>query len=352
MKMKAAFLVGKEHCQIKGIERPKCGYGEVLVRVKACAVCGTDLRIFHDERGIDVPTTGHEISGVIEEMGDDVKELSAGDRVIIETIVGCGECGACGRGEENRCRRGYKAIGFQYNGGYAQFLLTPREAVKQGCVIKIPDNISFDEATIVEPFSCVVNGWSPFKKRKPGFITAVIGAGIIGMLHVEYAKQLGSRVILINRTSPRLILAQRIGLLADEFIDGSKYDPIKRVKELTDGLGADVIICAASSKDVQKWALEMAAVDADISYFAGLPEDDPYTMLDTNLIHYNELHVHGANSSNKKQYLQALNLIASGKINVKKFITHKFPLEKIAEAINSLEDRSSNAIKVIIDPWT
>jgi len=180
----------------------------------------------------------------------------------------------------------------------------------------------------------------------------VIGAGIIGMLHVEYAKQLGSRVILINRTSPRLILAQRIGLPADEFIDGSKYDPIKRVKELTDGLGADVIICAASSKDVQKWALEMAAVDADISYFAGLPEDDPYTMLDTNLIHYNELHVHGANSSNKKQYLQALNLIASGKINVKKFITHKFPLEKIAEAINSLEDRSSNAIKVIIDPWT
>jgi len=182
-------------------------------------------------------------------------------------------------------------------------------------------------------------------------MTAVMGAGIIGMLHAEYAKHLGSRVILINRTTPRLILAQKIGLPADEFVDGSKYDPIKRVKELTDGLGTDVVICTASSKDVQRGALEMAAVDADISYFAGLPEDDPYTTLDTNLIHYNELHVHGANASNKKQYLQALNLIASGKINVKKFITHKFPLEKIAEAINSLEDRSSNAIKVIIDPW-
>jgi len=99
------------------------------------------------------------------------------------------------------------------------------------------------------------------KKREPGFTTAVMGAGIIGMLHVEYAKQLGSRVILINRAAPRLILAQMIGLPADEFVDGSKYDPIKRVKEFTDGLGADVVICAASSKDVQKGALEMAAVD-------------------------------------------------------------------------------------------
>lgn len=351
MKMKVASLVGKEHFEIKEVERPKCGYGEVLIRVKACAVCGTDLRIFHGERRIDVSITGHEISGVIEEMGDGVKELSVGDRVIIETVVGCGECDACRREEENRCRRGYKAIGFHYNGGFAQFVLTPGEAVKQGCVIKIPDNISFEEATIVEPFSCVLNGWSSFKKRKPGFTTAVIGAGIIGMLHVEYAKQLGSRVILVNRTSPRLILAQRIGLPADEFVDGSKYNPIKRVKELTDGLGADVVICAASSKDVQKWALEMAAVDADISYFAGLPEVNPYATLDTNLIHYNELHVHGANASSKKQYLQALSLIASGKINVKKFITHKFPLEKVAEAINFLEDRGSNAIKVIIDPW-
>ena len=351
MKMKAAILAGKEHFEIKEVERPRCDHGEVLVKVKACAVCGTDLKIFHSERKIDVLTTGHEISGVIEETSDGIKELSVGDRVIIKTVVGCGECDACRRGEENRCRHGYKAIGFHYNGGYAQFLLIPREAVKQGCIIKIPDNVSFEEATIVEPFSCVINGWSSFKKREPGFTTAVIGAGIIGMLHVEYAKHLGSRVILINRTAPRLILAQKIGLPVDEFVDGSRFDPIKRVRELTDGLGADVVICAAPSKDVQKGALEMAAVDADVSYFAGLPEKDPYTMLNTNLIHYNELHVHGANASSKKQYLQALSLIASGKINVKKFITHKFPLEKIAEAMNFLEHRGSNAIKIIIDPW-
>jgi len=349
--MKAALLTGRGGFVVKEVERPECGPGEVLIRVKACGVCGTDLRIFRGEKRVDVPITGHEVSGVIEDVGEGVKDLSIGDRVIIETVIGCGECDACRRGEENRCRRGFKAIGYQYNGGYAQFLLMPREAVRQGCVIKIPDNVSFDEGTIVEPFSCVINGWSPFKEREPGFTTVVIGAGIIGMLHVEYAKLKGSRVILVNRTAPRLELAKKIGLPADEFVDKSECDPVERVMELTDGLGADVVICAASSKDVQVEALKMAAVDADVSFFAGLPKSDPNVLLNTNLIHYKELHVHGANSSNRRQYLRALDLIASGRVNVRKFITHRFPLERINEAFDYLQDRSKNALKIIIDPW-
>jgi len=351
MKMKAAVLVGKERFEVRDVEKPKCGCGEVLVRVEACAVCGTDLRIFRGQKRVDVPITGHEISGVIAEIGEEVQGLSIGDRVVVETVVGCGECDACKKGEENLCRRKFKAIGYQYNGGFAQFLLVPRNAVKQGCVIKIPDNLSFEEASVVEPFSCVISGWNPFKKRAPGFTTVVIGAGIIGMLHVEYAKQKGAKVILVNRSAPRLILAQKIGLPADEFVDASKCNPVERVRELTGGLGADVVICAASSKEVQKEALEMAAVDADVSYFAGIPKDDPFVAVNTNLIHYNELHVHGANSSNRRHYLEAVDLIASGKVDVKKFITHKFPLEKIEEAIRTLEDRSLNAIKIIIDPW-
>jgi len=351
MKMKAAVLAEAGRFRVREVEKPKCSHGEVLIKVKACAVCGTDLRIFRGQKGIDVLITGHEISGVVEEIGRGVQGLSIGDRVIVETVVGCGECEACKRGEENRCRRKYKAIGYQYNGGFAQYLLVPKNAVKQGCIIKIPNHLSFEEATIIEPFSCVINGWDPFKQRSPGFITVVIGAGIIGLLHVEYAKQKGAKVILVNRTAPRLILAQKIGLPADAFVDAGTCNPTTRVRELTDGLGADVVICAASDKDVQKEALEMAAVDADVSFFAGIPKDDPYVPLDTNLIHYNELHVHGANASNRRQYLEAVDLIASGKVNVGKLITHKFPLEKIEEAIRTLEDRNLNAIKVIVDPW-
>ena len=349
--MKAAILVGKERFEVREVDRPGCGSGEVLVRVKACAVCGTDSRIFRGQKRVDVPITGHEISGVVEETGKGVEDLSPGDKVVIETVVGCGECDACMMGEENRCRRKYKAIGYQYNGGFAQFLLMPENAVRQGCVIKIPDHLPFEEASIVEPFSCVINGWSPFKDRKTGFTAVVIGAGIIGMLHTEYAKQKGAKAILVNRSAPRLILAQKIGLRADEFVDASKYDPVQRVEELTRGLGADVVICAASSKDTQKQAIEMAAVDADISLFAGIPKDDPYVAIDTNQIHYNELHVHGANASHRRQYLEALDLIASGKVDVKKFITHKFPLGKIEEALRTLEDRRRDAIKVLIDPW-
>ena len=349
--MKAAILAGKEHFEIRKVEVPECEYGEVLVKVKACAVCGTDLRIFRGQKRVDVPITGHEISGVIEEVGEGVEGLSKGDKIVIKTVIGCGECDACKRGEENRCRRKYKAIGYQYNGGFAQYLLVPREAVKQGCVIKIPDHLSFEEAAIVEPFSCVINAWTPFKKRLKGFTVCVIGAGIIGMLHTEYAKQKGDKVILVNRSAPRLLIAQKIGLQADFFVNAEECNPVERVKELTDGLGVDVVICAASSKEVQREALEMSAVGADVSFFAGIPKDDPYVDLDTNLIHYNEIHIHGSNASNRRQYLEAINLIASGEINVKKFITHKFPLEKIEEAIRTLEDRSTGAIKIIIDPW-
>jgi L-iditol 2-dehydrogenase len=351
MKMKAAILTKPGQFEIQKVDKPKCKSGEILIKVKACAVCGTDLRIFRGQKKIDVPITGHEISGVVEEVGEGVKGYAVGDKVIVETVIGCGECDKCQKGEENRCRRKFKAIGYQFNGGYAQFLLMPKPAVKQGCIIKIPEHMSFEEASVVEPLSCVVNGWAPFKIRQKKFTTAVIGAGIIGMLHAEYAKQKGANVILVNRSYPRLLLAQKIGLPVDIYVDAGICNPVDKVREITGGLGADIVICAASSKDIQKEALEMAAVDADVSFFAGISKDDPYASIDTNLIHYNELHVHGANSSNRSQYLEAVDLIASGKIDVKKFITHKFPLEKIEEAINALENRDMNAIKVIVDPW-
>jgi L-iditol 2-dehydrogenase len=351
MKMKAAVLAKPSHFEVREVDRPEYGQGEVLVKVKACAVCGTDLRIFRGLKKIDVQITGHEISGTIEEIGEGVKGYSVGDKVVIETVVGCGECDACKKGEENRCRRKYKAVGYQFSGGYAQYLLVPKSAVKQGNVIKVPETLPFDEASVVEPFSCVINGWHPFKIRPKGFTATIIGAGVIGMLHAEYAKQKGAKVIMVNRSSPRLVLAQKIGIPVDACVDSSTCNPVEKVKELTDGLGADVVICAASSKEIQREALEMAAVDADVSFFAGLPKEESYANVDPNLIHYNELHVHGANASSRSQYLEALSLIASGKVNAKKFITHRFPLEKIEEALRTLEDRDANAIKVIIDPW-
>ena len=348
--MKAAVFVGKERFEVKEVERLGCREGDVLVKVHACAVCGSDLRIFHGEKSIDVPITGHEIAGTVEEVGEGVTDVTLGDRVVIETVIGCGECKLCKKGEENRCLNKFKAIGYQYNGGFAQFILVPRHAVKQGCVIKIPESLPFDEATLVEPLSCAINGWEPINVED-GFTVVVIGAGIIGMLHAELAKLKGAKVILANRSASRLELAKRIGLKVDEFIDLSKGNLVERVRELTDGRGANVVICACSSKEPQIQALEIAAVNADVSYFAGISKEDPLNEINTNLIHYKELHVHGANSSNKKHYLEAIELIASKKIEAKKFITHRFPLEKIEEAIQSLEDRTTDALKVVIDPW-
>ena len=180
---------------------------------------------------------------------------------------------------------------------------------------------------------------------------AVIGAGIIGILAAMYAKAKGARVFLINRSAPRLELAKRLGLEFDEFIDQSNENAVEKVKELTNGLGASVVFCACSAKEPQQQALEMAAVDADINYFAGISKQDPFNSINTNTIHYNELHVHGGNSSNRAQFQEAVEMLASKSIDGSKLVTHTFPLDKITESVETFEDRSKGALKVVVKPW-
>ncbi len=347
--MKAAVLERPGKLVVKEFGKPGALEGEVLVRVNACAVCGSDLRIFKGEKTIDVPITGHEIAGTIEEMGEGVEGFEAGDRVAIETVVGCGNCNACRNGFENRCEKKFRAIGYQFNGGFAQYLSVPKAAVKQGCVLKLPECIGFYEATFVEPLSCVING-QEFLNIEEGNIV-VIGAGIIGLLNAELAAMKRANVILVNRSLPRLELAKQVNARASHYIDSSKENAVERVMEITKGRGADAVICACSAKEPQQQALQMAAVGADISYFAGISKQAPTNEIDTNLIHYRELHVHGANSSNRKQYLEAIDLIASKKIEVEKFITNVLPLSKINEAMEIMESRDKNALKIVIDPW-
>jgi L-iditol 2-dehydrogenase len=344
--MKAAEFEKPFNLVVKDFKKPIVKAGEILIKVHSCALCGSDIRIFKGEKKIDVPITGHEISGVIESIGSGIKGYKIGDHVAIETVIGCSSCLPCKSGYENLCLKGFSAIGYQYNGGFAEYVKMPKNAVNQGCVIKIPKKLDFDEVTLIEPLSCVINGLDNLNIKK-GSTVAIFGAGLMGCLCVEYAKILGaSKVILINRSLPRINLAKKIKLCADEFVVGS--DPVDSVMKLTKGVGVDAAVCAASVKEVQKSALEITAVNGHVSYFAGISKDDPFNKIDTNLIHYKELHIHGANSSNLGQYRKALKLISSGKINASKFITHKFDLKDINTAFKVLQDRSKGALKVVI----
>ena len=344
--MKAAVFEGPERMSVKQVPRPECGPGEVLVKVKACAVCGTDIRIYyHGQKNVVPPhIIGHEIAGIIAEVGEGVGDCQSCEPVTLVTSVGCGGCKYCQKGYVNLCPSG-KALGYFYPGGFAEYIAVPREAVGQGNVLKLPPGISFEEASIVEPLSCCING-QDYLKIESGETVAVFGAGPIGRMHAELARASGaSRIILIDLSPQRLELARNCSSI-DYIVDAARENPVERVLDLTHGEGADVAIVACSSGKAQQQALKIATKKGRVSFFAGLPKQNSVIELDSNIIHYREISVFGAFASYREQYLRALELISSGKVEAKDIITHRFPLDRIVEAIETA--KSGIGLKVVI----
>jgi len=345
--MKAAVFQGPERMEVKEVDTPQYKEGEVLLKVEACAVCGTDARIYyHGQKNVVPPhIIGHEIGGTICETGKGVNGYKIGEKVTVVTSVGCGKCRFCRKGWFNLCKTpGY--IGYYYPGGFAEYVIVPEGAVKGNNILPAPESLDFDEISLVEPLSCCING-QDYLNIQEGDCVVVFGAGPIGCMHAELAKAQGAgKLILIDISEERLALAQRFRV--DEFINAGEVDAVKKVLELTGGEGADVIVTACSSNKAQEDALQIAGVKARISFFAGLPKDNPVIKLDSNIIHYKEISVYGAFASYRRQYEKALELISQGKIEAKKFITHRFSLDEIVKGIETA--RSGKALKVVIEP--
>ena len=344
--MKAAVYLGIKKIRIEEVEKPKCGPGEILIKVHFCAICGTDVRTYlYGHKKVEPPhIIGHEIAGEIAEMGKETKGYRLGDRVTVVTSVGCGKCRWCQKGYYNLCPN-TEAIGYFYQGGFAEYLLMPQEAVAQNAVLKIPENVSLAEASIVEPLSCCINGQSYLKIEK-GDNVAVFGAGPIGMMHLELARNEGAeKTFLIDISDGKLEFAQN-HFSVDYIINPQKENPIEKILSLTENKGVDVVIVAASAKTAQEQALKIAGKKGRISFFAGLPKDNSIINFDSNILHYQEISVFGSFASYREEYEEALELIASKKIEAKKFITHILPLEKIEEGINLI--REGKTLKVVL----
>ncbi len=330
--MKAAVFLGPEKMEVREVPKPECREGEILLAVKACAICGTDGRIyFHGQKNVVPPAIiGHEIVGEIEEIGGGVDGYSLGEPATVVTSIGCGHCDYCERGLTNMCPDS-KAIGYYYPGGFAEYMIVPAEAVRQGAVIKLPEGMPYDEAAMVEPLSCCING-QEYVHIEPGDTVVVIGAGPIGCMHLMLAKaEEAGKTIIIDVDEKRLKMAERFE--PDLIIDGRDGSSVERVLQATGGLGAEVVIVACGSHQAQMDAIRMAAKMGRVSFFAGLPKDKPTITLDANLVHYREISVFGAFASHRRQFVKALELIHSGKIDAAKVITHRFPLERIVEGI-------------------
>jgi len=346
--MKAAIYEGLDKMAVGETPTPVCDDSSVLVKIKTCAVCGSDIRIFHSgNTRVNPPQIlGHEMSGEVVEVGKNVTMFKKGDRVAIGADVPCGECAFCKAGIGNNCQINY-AMGYQFAGGFAEYVLLNQTVVNYGPVTKVPDNVSYNEAALAEPLACVLNALelAPVHLND---VVVLIGAGPIGMMLCEVARAMGaSKVILINRSMPRLQIAREHGI-ADVYVCSGDEDSIQRVLDETGGLGADVIFTSCPSPQAQVDAINMAKNRGRVNFFGGLPKNASKVTLDTNIIHYKELFITGAHGAMPIHHLKAVELIASGRIDVKKFITHTFSLDNILEAFKTAEGHSG--LRVVVNP--
>jgi L-iditol 2-dehydrogenase len=345
--MKAAVYYGPRDVRVETVPRPAAGPGEVVLRVLRCSVCGTDKRIFtHGQKNVVPPTiTGHEIAGTVDEVGSGVDaRIAVGRNVIVATVVGCGKCIYCQRKQYNLCDS-FTALGYDYAGGFAEYVKIPAAAVAQGNIILIPPAMALERAALVEPLSCCLNG-QEYLNAQPGDRALVFGAGPIGMMHAAILKARGcSLVIVTDISDERLAYVREFGL--GRTVNTAGGDAVEMILEAAGGEKFDVALTANSVKATQSAALKLVRKKARVCFFAGIPKDDPVVPIDTNFIHYNEISVFGCFASNLQHYHQALEMIGRDDLPWERFITHRFKLDDMVKAFAVIE--AGQGIKTVID---
>ncbi len=345
--MLAAVFRGPNRMELEEVAVPQISKEDLLIRVKACAICGTDLRIYTGQKtkGVRTPSVlGHEIAGQVEDIGENVQGFKKGDRVAIAPVLPCGNCRYCKNNQENACLN-RKGLGYQYNGGFAEYLKLPGEYLSKGNLFIIPEGISYQEACLAEPLGCVYNG-SERSRIKINDTVVIIGAGPIGLMHLLLSKAKGSTTIIVSEPLPaRRQMAKKSG--ANLVVNPAEEDLVKTVLEYTDGKRADVVILSIGITSLIDPALRLLKKGGILNLFAGFPKESE-AVISPNIIHYDEVWVTGATACTRSQYEKSLDLISRRKIDLKPLISHTYPLAKIEEAFATVANGAG--IKVIIKP--
>ena len=346
--MKAAKFYAPGDIRLEDVPEPEVSPGEVKIRVRNCSTCGTDVKISRSGHPNMTPPQimGHEITGEITEIGEGVEGWAVGDRVQVIAAIPDGTCPECLAGHPAVCEN-QLSMGYQFPGGFADYLVVPNEVLRVDGLNRIPDSLSFAEASLAEPLACVLNG-QELARVGEGDTVVIVGSGPIGCLHVRLARARGAaKVILIDLNAERLAAAADI-VKPDVAIASEDTDPVAAVLAATGGRGADVVITAAASGRAQEQGLLMLARRGRLSLFGGLAKDAPTITVDANLVHYRELTIVGVNGSSPAHNKQALELIASGSVPVADLITHRLPLDQVLDALDIVA--RGEAIKVTIEP--
>ena len=347
--MLAAQLNAPEDLELVEKDRPTAGPGEVLLKIEANTMCGTDYRLYTGAKTAGVRpgvVPGHEIAGRIEEIGDGadgiVPGLAVGQQATVSIVVSCGHCRNCLNDREHLCVN-LELFGYAIDGGLQEYMIVPERALRRGNLITTSEELDPKALCLAEPISCCLNGLDQFKVEA-GDTVAVLGAGPIGLIHAQLALASGAKhVFVTNRGEERREVANRLGATGvgpDEIAD--------RVNAVTDGAGADVVIVCIGTPDLAQDALELAAEGGRVNYFAGFPKDST-SVMEPNLIHYKELQVTGGSNARRRDVVRAIKLLETGLINVDEIVTHTFPLSKVTDAYAAVNDRLGVKICVVPD---
>jgi L-iditol 2-dehydrogenase len=346
--MKAVRFYAPGKIVLEEVNIPQIDPEEILVKVKVALTCGTDVKMY--KRGhpkVKPPITlGHEFSGTIAEVGKKASNrFKIGDRVAVANSAPCNSCFFCKIGKPNLCEHLLETlIGFSVDGAYAEYIRVPAPIVKQNTYV-VPENVSFEEAALLEPLACAING-SDAANISVGDTVLILGSGPIGLVHLQLAKLKGaSKVIVTDLQAERLKIAARLG--ADVAIDVSKEDQLSRVKELTNGLGADIVIEAVGLPQTWELAFQMTRKAGTTLFFGGCPSGARIS-LDTERIHYEDLTLKGIFHHTPLSVLKAFRLITSGRFNGKPLITEKMALSELEAAL--LKMSKGECIKTAIVP--
>jgi len=338
--MKAAVYYSQKDIRIEEIPIPKVERGEVLVEMKACGICGSDLMDWYLKNRAPL-VLGHEPSGVIVEKGVDVENFDVGDRVFVHHHVACLKCHYCMHGDFTLCEQFHKTNIIP--GGFAEYFKVPAPNLNLD-TLKIPDGISFDEATLIEPVGCCLRAIKKCGIRQ-GDSVAIIGAGTTGIIHTVLAKVFGAgKVIVSDLIDFRLRAAQKFG--ADIVVNPLNASLNEVVKAETDGRGVDLAIVTAPSLEAYKAGLGVCRKGGKLCVFAPT-EPGKFLEISPKELFFNELQIIPSYSASHVETREALKLIKSGKIRVGELITHRFPLVDAAKAFKTaLEDKES--LKVVV----
>jgi len=343
--MTAAVLYGKEDVKIEQVPIPRVGDGEVLIKVQVALTCVTDLKVYqrgyHARMIVPPALFGHELAGVIEEVGPGVKTFRKGMRVVALNSAPCQACFYCSKHQENLC----EDLLFN-NGAYAEYIKIPKRIVELN-MLAMPQGMSFEAAAMTEPLACVLRGLQE-TGVEIGDNVAVIGGGPIGLMFLQVAKAIGCNPLAVVKRDEQVAAARKFG--AEQVVQISdRVDTVDAVRALTPGgRGVDVVIEAVGRPQAWQWAIDMVRKGGTVNLFGGCPSGTKVE-IDTNRLHYSEITLKATFHHTPDTVRRAFKLIAERKVQPTDYITGEAPLSKLQDILRHMLNRTGD-IKTAIIP--